>query len=234
MNGQRSGASGPSALLAWLLLAHSALAQSPSPAPPPPLGKTPAALSFNYTSHWAKYADALRLGDAARAQVHHGEFLKALRRYRVARSGGVIQPDQPGCSGCVGYDEPPIDGIAPLSGSITELPVPAPAASVTPVPPPHSTFLETISSVSREAATDFAREATEDPAQAYNLQIVTPTGQATTLQPADEGATRLGLDVNVDSEGNPLPPPFTGVAPVPEPSAVPSFWGPSSPPGLGY
>ena len=221
-----------------LVSASAALAQVPSPSPVPPPGpaltKTPAALSFNYAVHFAKYAEALRAGDLTEATRRFSEFGKALHRYRIAKIRGVIEPDLPACSGCVGLDEPPIDGIAPLSGAITALPVPSSGGSVGAITPPNSTMLQTLSSVNRTAARDFALQASQNPALKFNPQVVTPPGGPTAVVAADIGATKLGVDIIVDALGRLLNPIFGGVAPTPAPVPAPPSWGPNTPLGLGY
>jgi hypothetical protein len=111
-----------------VLTAGGAGAASPS-GPAPDLK----ALSFCYSNHWAKLADARSFGDGTTAEDEYQQFLYAIHRYRIALATGVLPPNPP-CSGCVGLVEPAATGMAPLTRLIAALPTPPPGSGVIEIP----------------------------------------------------------------------------------------------------
>ena len=231
-----------------LLCASAALAQvpppvpTPIPTPAPPLAKTPAALSYDYVTYWAKYVEATKTGQPGNAADYYVQFQMALRRYRIALAAGTITPDQPGCAGCVGVAPIAIDGVVPLEDGILNLQTPNGVAAANPptnLPAPNSTLMTTLASSSdantRTVVRRLARLAANS--NSFGRQIVITAGTNQPQAPVDAAtaATNLGIDPNSNKpDPTPAPSPsYSGVAPQTSNSNTPQGWGPDGT-GLGY
>ena len=221
-------------LLTAVLLAAPVAAQPP---PPPPLTMTPSALAYDYAVHWAKYVVAMKLGNVGTAQSEYNQFLMALRRYRVAVATGNLPPDQPSCVGCLGTQQPSLDGIGPFADGILQLKDPQSVGASTPATPAApSTFLMTLASQDYGRVRTFARH--WPTGAGVNAQIVVPPHTNTPLRPTNP--VNAALDMGIDPYSNQSLPstPYSTPAGLGAPVPAPSGWGPwqsmQQNVGLGY